>query len=194
MRELVNRVLGRRSLRSATIVAGVTALTLGAAGVALASIPDAGTGIFHGCVNQATGVLRVVDPAKSGVQGHCITSPGLLAEQAITWNQAGQPGATGAPGPAGPAGPAGPPGPAGVSGYQVVRDNGIPTPSGTSTFTVNCPAGDVATGGGFQGPGATLNESYPSAGGGGWTVTVTASGPVPGESAMEYAVCVNADP
>ena len=33
-----------------------------ASGVAFAAIPDSGTGTFHGCVNKATGLLRLIDP------------------------------------------------------------------------------------------------------------------------------------
>ena len=80
------------------LVGGLTA----AAGIAYASIPDSG-GVFHGCVNKATGVLRVIDTAKTGALGSCIAS-GPLAETAISWNQ------TGPKGPQGPAGPQGAPG------------------------------------------------------------------------------------
>jgi len=52
---------------------------------------------FHGCVNQQTQALRVIDPAQPGTAGHCTTS-GPHAETSITWSQRG---------PAGPAGPAG---------------------------------------------------------------------------------------
>jgi hypothetical protein len=58
------------------------ALTVG--GVALAAIPDTGTGVFHGCVNKQTGLLRVIDPSKGG---SCTP-----AEMPIQWNQAGPPG------------------------------------------------------------------------------------------------------
>ena len=45
---------------------GVVALLVaGSAGVAVAAIPDT-SGRFDGCVNNATGVLRVVDRARSG--------------------------------------------------------------------------------------------------------------------------------
>ncbi len=114
-RSLVSRFLGSRlaiAVTTAVLAVGV------AGGVASASIPDAGTGLFHGCVNNLTGVLRVIDPSKSGALGHCITGPGPLQETAITWNQTGPQGPSGLkgdkgdPGPAGPAGPQGPPGPA----------------------------------------------------------------------------------
>ena len=74
---------------------------LGAAGgVAYSSIPDA-QGVIHGCYDDTTGALRVIDTDASGVcRG---------GETALDWNQQGQPGLHGHPGPAGPAGPEGPP-------------------------------------------------------------------------------------
>ena len=93
-------------------------LLAGGAVVATAAMPDNG-GVYHGCINDATGVLRVVDSSKSGQLGACISTKGVLHETAITWNQtgpAGTAGAIGAPGVAGPAGAAGAQGPAGPAG------------------------------------------------------------------------------
>ncbi|WP_127791771.1 hypothetical protein [Agromyces sp. LHK192] len=56
---------------------------------------------YRGCVNQKTGVLRVLQPGKPGKLGSCITEPAVLAETPITWNQQGP---AGIPGPTGPAG------------------------------------------------------------------------------------------
>ena len=58
-----------------------TSVALAGAGVALATIPDSGTGVFHACVKTATGDLRVIDPSK----GQACTS----SEKAVSWNQAG---------------------------------------------------------------------------------------------------------
>jgi len=65
------------------VLAGFIAISvaLAGAGVALATIPDSGTGVFHGCVKTATGDLRVIDPSK----GQACTS----SEKAVSWNQAG---------------------------------------------------------------------------------------------------------
>lgn len=83
---------------------------------AWASIPDT-TGTFHGCVNTTTGLVRIVDTAKTGYLSTCYpTSAGLLAESPVTWQASGSPGKTGPAGPPGPAGPAGPPGPSGTVG------------------------------------------------------------------------------
>src|SRR5579859_181475 len=97
-------------------VAGV----LVAGGIAFATIPDTGSNLFHGCVNRATGTLRVIDPAKNQ---QCLTN-GWLAENPITWNQtgpqgpAGTTGAAGLKGDTGPQGAAGAPGPVGVGGTK----------------------------------------------------------------------------
>ena len=51
------------------------------AGVAIAAIPDSGSGLVHGCYSTKTGVLRVVDPAK---KQHCKSG-----ERSLNWNQRG---------------------------------------------------------------------------------------------------------
>ena len=108
----------------------VAAVALIGSGAASASIPSS-DGTFDGCVNNATGVVRVIDEAKSGNLGNCITTgPSVLRETAISWSQTGPqgmpgaqglPGAQGEPGPQGiqgPPGPAGPEGPAGRDGVD----------------------------------------------------------------------------
>ena len=62
------------------MVAAAVAVVLGAGGVALASIPDAG-GVFHGCYSKTTGGLRLIDPSKGQ---KCSRSEG-----AVSWSQAG---------------------------------------------------------------------------------------------------------
>jgi len=82
------------------LLLGVVVALAASAGIAYATIPDAG-GVIHACYKSTgdnAGAVRVIDaPAQS-----CKTS-----ESALDWNQ------TGPPGPPGPQGPAGPPGPAG---------------------------------------------------------------------------------
>lgn len=58
----------------------VAALILAATGVAMANIPDTGTGIFHGCV-ATNGSLRVIDPSKGQVCNG--------TEQSVSWNSVG---------------------------------------------------------------------------------------------------------
>jgi hypothetical protein len=111
----------------------VVAGTLGAAGVAVASIPGQ-NGVISGCYNKSNGGLRVVDVSAGDA---CKTT-----ETAIQWNEVGQQGAVGPQGPQGPAGPAGPQGATGAVG-----------PAGAQGAT-------GATGAtGAQGPAATLGVS-----------------------------------
>jgi hypothetical protein len=153
------KVGGARRFRGAPmwlVVGVVIGLVVGASGFALASIPDGGTGVFHGCVNRTNGNLRLIDPS-TGAQ--CST-----AEFAVTWNQtgpaggqglqgvkgdpglqglkgdpgptgltgaAGATGATGATGPQGDPGLQGPPGATGATGPQ--GDPGPQGPAGTGT-------------------------------------------------------------
>jgi collagen triple helix repeat protein len=86
---------------------------------------------------------------------------------------AGPQGTQGPQGPQGPQGTQGPAGPSGVLGYEIVVGTPVAIASGAfATATVTCPAGKVALGGGGRtGAGAPdLVDSYPNAGGGGWTV------------------------
>ena len=88
---------------------------------------------------------------------------------------AGPQGAQGAQGAQGPQGLQGPAGPAGVLGYEIVVGTSVPVASGAfATATVVCPTGKVALGGGGKtgSGGPDLVDSYPTAGGGGWTVQV----------------------
>jgi len=131
--------------RTSLIAVVAAALVAGAAvGVASAAIPDAGTAVFHGCENKATGVLRLIDPALSGNLGHCITAAGALQEVAVSWNQRGPTGAAGQAGPAGVAGTAGPPGAPGAPGEPgAPGDPGPPGPTGdTGPRGLQGPKGD----------------------------------------------------
>ncbi len=71
----------RVTKRGVLSIALVLSLFLVSGGVAIATIPDAGTGVFHGCVNASTGALRVVDPSK----GQACTG----SETKVSWNQQG---------------------------------------------------------------------------------------------------------
>jgi hypothetical protein len=81
-------------------------------------------------------------PGPEGPQG----PPGPQGEK-------GDPGPPGPEGPQGPPGPEGPPGSKGdpgISGYELlfVQNNDVP-PTGISSYTVRCPSGKVALGGGY---------------------------------------------
>lgn len=149
------------------VVVGVG--TLGAAGIAFASIPGQG-GVINGCYADNNGGLRVIDTDAGGT---CKDK-----ETAIQWNQTGLPGPVGPQGPAGPAGPAGsagsagaagpqgpagptgatgatgaqgPAGPAGqggATGYEVVRTTGASSNADLKVQAATCPAGKKAVGGG----------------------------------------------
>ena len=80
------RRLSRTKL-SASLGLLLALLLGGASGVAIATIPDAGTKVFHGCVSTKSGSLRLVDPSKGQ---SCSAS-----ENAVTWDQTGVAGANG---------------------------------------------------------------------------------------------------
>ena len=94
----------------------VASVALIGSGAASAAVPSA-DGTFDGCVNNATGVVRVVDESKPGSLGQCITTgPSVLREMAITWSQTGPIGPQGVPGPPGADGHQGVAGPPGADG------------------------------------------------------------------------------
>ena len=69
----------------------------------------------------------------------------------FTWSLQGPPGPTGPAGPTGPLGPAGPAGGLSATGIQVVRVVSEQIPVGfNSSVSATCPAGTLATGGGFE--------------------------------------------
>jgi len=128
-------------LSSPAIVVTAAALLFALAGAAWAAIPDS-SGQFHGCVNSRTGVLRIIDPAKTGFAGQCITQE--HAETAITWNQTGPQGPAGLQGPKGDTGAPGPQGPKGDTGSQ--GPQGAQGPAGPSNLvTTGFPVVGVGT-------------------------------------------------
>ena len=109
-------------------------VALGAAGgVAYSSIPDA-QGVIHGCYDDSTGALRVIDTGASGIcRG---------GETALDWNQQGQIGLTGH---TGPQGAAGPPGVALTYGRSVAGPVALPDPGQVKTVaTLTVPRGSYA--------------------------------------------------
>jgi hypothetical protein len=73
-------------------------LALGGGAYALSGIPDRG-GVFHGCVNNATGVLRVVKSAHSCQRAKTVRRNGknvrLPGAFAVAWNKQGLQGLQG---------------------------------------------------------------------------------------------------
>jgi hypothetical protein len=72
---------GQRLRRWVAMALAATIVMVTVSGVAIASIPDAGTGIFHGCYSTATGALRLVNRAANQV---C-----KRGEDAVSWDQVG---------------------------------------------------------------------------------------------------------
>lgn len=113
------------------VTAVVTAVVAGA--VAFAVIPDV-NGVIHGCRNNRTGVLRVIDAPDQ----HCTSK-----ETPLDWNQTGVQGPTGPTGETGPQGPVGEPGPsdAYVAIPAIVGLTGqVPSPGG-EIGRIDLPAG-----------------------------------------------------
>ncbi len=71
-------------------IAGALGITAGL--VLMGSIATASAAVgpqIRACTNDATGVVRIVDPARPGLLGRCVTAPGALHETTVTWNQVG---------------------------------------------------------------------------------------------------------
>jgi hypothetical protein len=64
MTSIVAESRSRRFSKRALVLVGLAViLVIGATGVAIASIPDSGTGVFHGCVTNSSGALKLIDPS-----------------------------------------------------------------------------------------------------------------------------------
>jgi hypothetical protein len=122
-------------------VAGLTV----AGGIAYATIPD-GDGVFHACVKETNGAVRVIDPGNPGRTGHCKGQ-----ETAVSWNQTGPTGPTGPQGTTGNTGPTGATGTTGapgLSGLQTVTLASVNNSISPKEAAVLCPAGKRVIGGG----------------------------------------------
>ena len=100
--------LRRRGGRRLIVLIGCITGIVIAAGVAYATIPDAG-GVVHLCYKDNNGNVRVIDPASSKKDQQACKND----EVALDVNQQGPTGGTGATGATGGTGPAGATGPAG---------------------------------------------------------------------------------
>ena len=149
-------------MRNFGIGFAVAAAIFAVIGVAYAAIPHSGTGVISGCVGYITGSVRVIDE-ESGQSCR-------PWERDVDWNQ------TGPTGPEGPQGDQGVPGLDGTDGTDGADGtdgddgddgaDGAPGPAGpaaSTTYyvatggsagqdvTVDCDAGDIATGvGGYE--------------------------------------------
>lgn len=134
------------------------------AGIAMAAIPGPG-GLISACYTKSGGTLRVIDSSVTTCKS---------SETSLAWNQVGQQGPQGIPGAQGETGPQGASGPQGAQGTQGIQgppgeqgaqgEPGIGGVSGVEkvigdqvtiasgerdTASASCPAGKVATGGGY---------------------------------------------
>jgi hypothetical protein len=121
----------RGSIKSRLTYANVMAtgamfIALGGGAYALSGVPDS-NGVFHGCVDNRTGLVRVVKSASSCHRPRGHGKHRDAGELAVSWNQQGRPGLpgqTGATGPNGALGPNGAPGSA-LAYAHVLADGGV---------------------------------------------------------------------
>src|SRR2546421_11395661 len=115
------KALGSRMTYANVMATVAVFLALGGGAYALSGIPDRG-GVFHGCVGNKTGVLRVVKSAGSCQKARGRGRQRTLGESAISWNRQG---------------PAGLQGLQGVQGVQGVQgQNGDTGPTGPSDIHI----------------------------------------------------------
>lgn len=175
-----NHSILRRLGRRHTAVVAWLALVMSMSGTAYAVATVTGKDIKDGTVTGndiKNGSLAVADLRPAAVSR--FSEPGPRGERGAP-GERGPAGPAGPPGPAGPQGPIGPQGPRGVSGWSFHTASQMVGDKWYATWTVNCPAGKVALGGGAsieatrQGHlnHGSLSQSAPAgAGATGWTVT-----------------------
>jgi hypothetical protein len=85
----MKRWIRRRVLRLALVTTALLGL---AGGIAYATIPDDGK-VFHACMLNKVGTIRLIDPTllSSNLMSKCSSS----LETPVTWNQSGQQGIQG---------------------------------------------------------------------------------------------------
>src|SRR6266851_5611274 len=119
-----------RRLSYANVIAtGAMFVALGGGAYALSGIPDRG-GVFHGCVSNATGVLRVVKIASSCHKARGRGKHRNPGEFAVRWSQQGPRGLQGIQGVQGVQGVGGTNGVNGADG--TARAYGLVSQAGTS--------------------------------------------------------------
>lgn len=136
------RPFAKRFVSPVTAI-GCVALVAALGGGAYAAIPGA-DGAIDGCY-APSGALRMIDTAAGE------TCKGK--ETAIRWNRRGPQGEPGVAGPRGPAGPQGPQGAQGLAGegltgFHTVRGYSDSDATNFKSLEVDCPPGEIATGGG----------------------------------------------
>jgi hypothetical protein len=142
----MKRISGIRA--TPAIAAGIVGLLIGGGGYAIAA---GGGGTVNACVHRANGDLYIKSKCQHG-------------DRKISWSKVGPRGATGAAGRQGATGATGATGSAGPVKLDTVTSAAIANPAGVQTGgSINCPAGEFATGGGISGSATTqsANASYP---------------------------------
>jgi hypothetical protein len=126
----------RKHRPSGTTLVATIAVVLAAGSFAYASIPDT-NGVIHGCYNNTTGALRVVDD-------HNPQCTGDQAETALDWNQQGRTGPVGSQGARGPQGMPGRNGHDASLHSFVAKSRAILPSNGTpvAVAALNLPRGD----------------------------------------------------
>lgn len=125
-----------RARRKLMVVAVAAVAAMLVAGVAFATIPDAG-GAIHGCYARSGGTLRVIDTTIGGCKS---------SETSLSWNVQGPAGPAGPQGPAGAQGPSGPAGPEGTSHAYLATAHDAPVGLDTysQVITTDVPDGTYA--------------------------------------------------
>ena len=122
-------------------------LALGGGAYALTGIPDRG-GVYHGCVDRSTSVLRVVKAASSCRKAKTVKRGTrrvrIPGESAIAWNQQGRAGVNGTNGLNGANGANG--------ATKIVVRSSDQGPLSSGEFKVACNPGERAVGGGVSRP------------------------------------------
>lgn len=131
MRSRMQSVRSRKGSIATMAVLGVLAV-VGVVGVGFAAIPGS-DGTIKGCYATTNGLLLGIPYSKGDTRIVDAGEPCRSYEQAVTWNQQGQPGTPGTNGTNGTNG---------VSGWERILVNG------TGHATAKCPAGKVLLGGG----------------------------------------------
>ena len=183
----MRKLLRARRGRAALVVAVLFAVSAGTA-LATTLVSNGytdGNGVYHGCVANGNGVLRVLAPGDSCKRNEDPIDWSRTGPQGVQGPQGaqgpkGDTGATGAQGPKGDTGAQGPAGDA-FAGYQVISGSVATPPNTEATGSLYCPSGQKMLSGGFTTApdgtappfGVSIASSGPTADGMGWTGTVT---------------------
>jgi hypothetical protein len=176
-------ILRSRVTVAVASAAFTAALVGGVAYAAAVASPIDGAGVIHGCYNPSTGAVKLLTKPSCPTTG---------AKTPISWNSQGVQGIQGVKGDNGAQGLPGASG--GLSGFQRVGGEPITLqPGAFDYFSVSCPSGEVAVGGGYETSlGVVINDSWPS-GGAAWTVHARNPG-TSDETLRVFATCAIATP